>query len=87
MLIILTVLTLVFFLILLIGIRNTMCYDDYEEETVTTVTTTYDFKGVLRRKWENNQPYVTDPADGAKWYLNTNDDMYEDVNGDWWKLV
>ena len=72
-----------------------------EEETVTTttyttttteapvsMTVTVDQLPTLERHFkENGQPYCIDPADKGEWMLNTNDDMYEDANGKWWRLV
>lgn len=62
------------------------------EVTVTTTTTTtqptIDQLPELKRQFEESgQPFVIDPVDSAKWMLNTNDDMYEDANGKWWRLV
>ena len=72
-----------------------------EEETVTTttyttttteapvsMTVTVDQLPTLERHFKDNgQPYCIDPADKGEWMLNTNDDMYEDANGKWWRLV
>jgi len=69
-----------------------------EEETETTTTTTtttttvvqptIDQLPTLERKFhENGQPYCIDPSDHTTWNLNTNDDMYEDAAGKWWRLV
>lgn len=70
-----------------------------EEVTTTTTTTTttepeqplrptLDQLPELKRMFkENGQPYVIDPVDSAEWMLNTNDDMYEDAHGKWWRLV
>jgi hypothetical protein len=78
-------------------------FDDDVEETITTTTTTtttvveeptvaavvtVDQLPSLERKFkENGQPFCIDPADNTEWMLNTNDDMYEDASGKWWKLV
>lgn len=70
-------------------------YNSDEETTVTTTTTTttvvqptIDQLPTLERHFKSNgQPYVIDPVDGAEWMLNTNDDMYEDANDKWWRLV
>ena len=83
-------------LFVVILIKAIMCINDYWDDevvtTTTTTTTTYTDNtrlttGRLTRNWENGQPYVLDPVDGVKWYLNTTDDMYEDANGRWWDLV
>jgi hypothetical protein len=71
-----------------------------DEEVVTTTTTTttveppapaqptIDQLPELKREFnEAGQPFVKDPVDNAVWFLNTNDDMYEDANGKWWRLV
>jgi hypothetical protein len=71
-----------------------------EDETVTTTTTTtttttdngyvpgetYDIVGTITRGWDNNQPYVNDPVDGLKVWLNEADTMYEDADGKIWEL-
>lgn len=66
--------------------------DMYETHTTVTTTTTteaptYDIVGNLKRQWEGNQTFVIDPVDGAKLWLNTKDDMYEDADGKIWKLI
>ena len=65
-------------------------YDDYDDEFVTTTVTTtvnVDYIGYLPIRYSpNGQPYVRDPADNSQWFLNTNDDMYEDADGNIWKL-
>lgn len=66
---------------------------DTEETTVTTTTTTTvqptvdQLPPLVRLFKANGQPYVVDPVDGDEWMLNTNDDMYEDAKGNWWRLV
>jgi hypothetical protein len=73
-------------------------YADEEVVTTTTTTTTVETPQTvqptvdqlpsLKREFnEAGQPFVKDPVDNAVWFLNTNDDMYEDANGKWWKLV
>lgn len=42
--------------------------------------------GMITRKFEGTTPYVLDPVDGQKCFLNTNDDLYEDAEGKWWGL-
>lgn len=75
-------------------------YDDeiVAHTTVTTTTTTNDAQptglningipivGMLQRQWENGQPFVIDPVDGDKMYLNTKDDLYEDGADKIWGL-
>lgn len=77
-------------------------YDDEEivtHTTVTTTTTTNDtpattglningipIVGMLVRQYENNQPFVMDPVDKDKVWLNTTDDIYEDGAGKMWGL-
>lgn len=84
-------------LFVVILIKAIMCINDYwDDEVVTTTTTTttttnnvnYDrpIHGLLKRQWDGQQPYVVDPVDGERWYLNTTDDLYEDANGKWWTL-
>lgn len=62
-----------------------------QEEVVTTTTTvqpTIDQLPGLKRQFnESGQPFVIDPIDKSTWFLNTNDDMYEDADGKWWKLI
>lgn len=76
-------------------------YDDEvvtTHTTVTTTTTTNDAPvsgpnvngipvvGFLQRQWENGQPFVIDPVDGDKMWLNTKDDLYEDGADKIWGL-
>ena len=42
--------------------------------------------GMITRKFEGTTPYVIDPIDGDKVFLNTTDDIYEDGEGKWWGL-
>lgn len=71
-----------------------------DDEVVTTTTTTttvetpapvqqtVDQLPPLKREFnEAGQPFVIDPVDNTTWFLNTNDDMYEDAAGQWWRLV
>ena len=79
--------------------QNTYTVNDYDDtvETTTTTTTTVtetvaqptiDQLPTLDRHFhDNGQPYCTDPVDKTVWNLNTNDDMYEDAAGKWWRLV
>jgi hypothetical protein len=77
-------------------------YDDFDDEVVHTTTTTttttttpdaevtapaYNTVGTITRGWENNQPYVMDPVDGSKMWLNDKDDLYEDADGKYWNLI
>lgn len=62
--------------------------------TTTTVTTSveeppkYDIAGELKRsKSRNGQYFVIDPTDKKKYWLNDSDDMFEDGQGKFWKLV
>lgn len=65
----------------------------YEDEitTTTTTTTTTDsgptIVGTLVRSFDNGQPFVMDPVDKDKVWLNTKDDMYEDGAGRIWQLA
>ena len=75
---------------------------DYDEEVVTTTTTTttttdapvttglningVPIVGMLTRQFDGSTPFVIDPVDGDKMYLNTKDDIYEDGAGKWWGL-
>lgn len=43
--------------------------------------------GKLERRWEGGQPFVIDPVDQKKIWINTNDDMYEDADDKVWRLV
>ena len=70
--------------------------DDEVVTTTTTTTTTVDTPvqptidqlPELKRQFnEAGQPFVIDPVDNTNWYLNTNDDMYEDAAGKWWRLI
>ena len=69
-----------------------MYYNDYDEDeyetttTTTTVTNNYEVKGFLTRSFDNGQPFVIDPVDNDKVWLNTKDDMYEDGAGGIWEL-
>lgn len=87
-------------IILMIRNREVYCYDDFDDEITTTTTTTttsnyivnglnvngIQVVGMLQRQFENNQPYVIDPVDGDKMWLNTTDDLYEDGAGQVWGL-
>lgn len=42
--------------------------------------------GMLVRQYENGQPFVIDPVDKDKMFLNTSDDLYEDGAGKVWGL-
>ncbi len=42
--------------------------------------------GMITRQFEGKQPFVIDPVDGDKVFLNTKDDIYEDGEGKWWGL-
>jgi hypothetical protein len=43
--------------------------------------------GMLQRQYEGTTPYVIDPVDKDKVFLNTRDDIYEDGAGKVWGLV
>jgi len=43
--------------------------------------------GMLKREYEGTTPYVIDPVDKDKVFLNTRDDIYEDGAGKVWGLV
>jgi hypothetical protein len=69
--------------------------DEVTTHTTTTTTVTedvaaaqpsYNIVGNLVRQWEGTQPYVIDPVDHDKVWLNTSDDMYEDGAGKIWTL-
>ncbi|QEH36472.1 hypothetical protein OJF2_50360 [Aquisphaera giovannonii] len=70
--------------------------DDEEIVTTTTTTTHYDeptrpnIVGDLRVRYtegDTPQRFVIDPVDGQKFWLNSNDDMYEDADGKIWRLI
>jgi hypothetical protein len=42
--------------------------------------------GMLQRQFEGSTPFVIDPVDNDKVFLNTSDDIYEDGAGKWWGL-
>jgi hypothetical protein len=42
--------------------------------------------GMLTRQFDGSTPFVIDPVDGDKMYLNTKDDIYEDGAGKYWGL-
>lgn len=73
---------------------NNYGYNEHEVTTTTTTTVTteepegepYKFVGKLERLWENGQPYVIDPHDGDKMWLNTKDTWYEDGADRMWRL-
>jgi hypothetical protein len=76
--------------------RSDMYYDDEEEVITTTTTTTttvdepapeYVIEGKLSRQFDNGQPFVIDPADGAKIWVNDKDDLYEDAHDRIWELI
>lgn len=75
--------------------QNTMTSDVEHEVESTTTTTTHtaatvnvaDLPPLARMHKENGQPFCVDPVDGGEWMLNTNDDIYEDASGKWWRLT
>jgi uncharacterized protein YpmB len=75
-----------------------MEFDDDEEEVIVTTThvttvsndigtSQFDVVGTLTRLKDGNQYYVHDPVDKDKVWLNSKDDMYEDAEGNIWKLI
>lgn len=42
--------------------------------------------GMIAKQFDGTQPFVIDPVDGAKWFLNETDDLYEDAEGKWWAV-
>jgi hypothetical protein len=78
--------SLLFILLLAIAFRNLMCYNDYEEYEEVTTTENFLVSGILYKQYDNGQPYVMDPADGDKVWVNTKDDLYEDGAGRWYDL-
>jgi len=89
------ILIILFLIVLFISLRGIM-YSRYNNcdcdvESITTTTTTeqqnYEIVGTLRRQFEGSQPFVIDPVDGSKTWLNTKDDMYEDATDKVWRLV
>jgi len=42
--------------------------------------------GILERQWDGSTPFVIDPVDNDKMFLNTKDDLYEDGAGKVWGL-
>jgi hypothetical protein len=94
------ILVVAILIIHIIRIMNEAQYinKEVDDEVVTTTTTTtttvettqptIDQLPELKRQHKpNGQPFVIDPVDGDEWMLNTNDDMYEDGAGKWWRLV
>ena len=89
-------------IIALVVKRNHMNFYDYDDEVVThttTVTTTNDTPsyvglnvnvvpvvGMLERQYLEGTPFVIDPVDKDRVFLNTKDDIYEDGAGAWWGL-
>lgn len=75
-------------------------YDDEVTTTTTTTTTTvvdtpnttglningFPIVGMLQRQFDGTTPFVIDPVDKDKVFLNTTDDIYEDGAGKWWGL-
>jgi hypothetical protein len=89
---------MLFTLILVIGLRSHNGMYDLEEETTTTTTTTHiteeQFEEPIKTvgilvtlKETNGQRFVLDPVDNEKMYLNSNDDLYEDANGNIWTVM
>jgi len=86
-------------IIALVMKRNHMHVYDYDDEVVThtTVETTYreniglnvngvPVVGMLERQFLEGTPFVIDPVDKDRVFLNTKDDIYEDGAGKWWGL-
>ncbi len=70
-----------------------LCCACFGSDTVTTVETEtmyeghdVNVEGRLRRKRDGEQYYVLDPVDHKKVFVNDTDDMYEDADGDIWRL-
>ena len=83
---------LIFIVYLFRAMTSNYTYDDEIVVTTTTTTSvvqpTIDQLPTLERLFKpTGQPYVVDPVDKDEWMLNTNDDMYVDGAGKWWKLV
>ena len=91
---------LIFAVIVSLMVRRhyNMIDDDVVVHT-TTVTTTHDTPaftgmnvngfpvvGFITRQYLEGTPYVIDPVDGDRMFLNTKDDIYEDGEGKWWGL-
>lgn len=81
--------------------RHNMIVDEDEivthRTTVTTHTTPEPINiglnvngipvvGILERQWDGSTPFVIDPVDNDKMFLNTKDDLYEDGAGKIWGL-
>lgn len=63
--------------------RRYVCEEVFEE----TTTTEYPIVGKLHRHWDQGQPFVIDPADKIRTWVNNGDDLYEDNDGNIWELV
>lgn len=97
---ILSSLFIVFVVLLIIGgimmffrqDRQNFGWPEDDVVTHTTTTTTYhepqyEIVGSLARQFENGQPFVIDPVDDDKVWLNSKDDLYEDGAGKIWSLL
>lgn len=88
------IIALIIILVLVLIIKGgpTMFFDsgfEEEDEVITTVTTEEVSPNIVRfldRQIENTQAFVIDPVDKMKIWLNSNDDLYEDAEGKFWRL-
>ena len=87
-------LIVVLFFLLISRLSGGPVYNNEEEVTTTTTTTTvtdapagHYIVGSLVRQFEGTQPFVIDPVDKDKVWLNTKDDLYEDGAGRIWSLA
>ena len=93
MIFIVTFLFIIFFILLIIPLVKHI--NSVDEETMINTTNTEDdvvlggtrFVGTLKRSWHGKQPFIVDPLEQNRVYLNTSDDIYEDSAGKWWRIV
>lgn len=61
--------------------------NDNSDEEELPVARKPNIVGNLKREIEGTQAFVFDPIDKQKIWLNSNDDMYEDAQGNIWRLI
>ena len=80
------------FLVGIIRIASTDHYHNVEDVEVETIShyepaADYSRSPFLKREYtDSGQMYVIDPADQEQIFINAFDDMYEDANGNVWRL-
>ena len=88
---------IIFYLLIAICMKHSVWDNTCENETTIIATTSCGggckchtgATGTLQKQIDfgNGQPFVIDPVDLTKTFLNIKDDMYQDAEGKTWKLI